>query len=62
MEYAETKALVAVMDEDCDEAQRIVDGFLYGEKVVFRAQLDKLQRMMTDPFGNIRETITADEL
>lgn len=54
----EAAALHAVIEDNHEEAQRIVDGFLPGEKAEFAKQLDQLRNMLTDRFGNIRVTIT----
>lgn len=54
----EAAALHAEIDGHEDQAQRIVDGFLPGEKAELIAALDRLRARMTDDFGNIRVTIT----
>jgi hypothetical protein len=46
--YAETEALLAVLREDEDEALRIVDDMLPGERRRFVEQLDRLSLLADD--------------
>jgi hypothetical protein len=46
--YAETEALIAVMSEDEDEALRILDDMLPGERRRFVDQLDRLSLLADD--------------
>lgn len=50
--FSETAALYAVLNEDYEEARRIVTSFLPGECGQFAKQLDTLRSMLTDQFGN----------
>ncbi|MEV7683212.1 hypothetical protein AB0O64_32425 [Streptomyces sp. NPDC088341] len=50
--FTETAALHAVLNDNDQEAQRLVSGMLPCERAVFANQLDRLRRMMTDRFGN----------
>lgn len=46
-DYAECAALVAVMDADFDEANRILDDFSAAELNLFGAQVDKLFELIS---------------
>ena len=50
--FAETAALYAVMDDDDQEARRIVQDMYPNERAEFAAQLDRLRAMLTDRYGN----------
>ncbi|MDW6058119.1 hypothetical protein SAZ11_08450 [Streptomyces sp. FXJ1.4098] len=52
--FPETAALYAILNEDTEEAERIVSGMLPNERAGFGWQLDQLQSMLTDRFGNDR--------
>lgn len=54
--FPETAALFAVLNGDQEEAQRIVGEMLPGERGTFAGQLDTLQRLMADRFGNDRHS------
>jgi hypothetical protein len=50
--FAETAALYAVMNDDDQEARRIVQDMYPNERAEFAAQLDRLRAMLTDRVGN----------
>lgn len=50
--FAETAALYAVLNQDTDEAERIVMAMLPNERAHFARQLDELRSLLTDRFGN----------
>ncbi|MFE4369641.1 hypothetical protein ACFRMN_15665 [Streptomyces sp. NPDC056835] len=50
--FSETAALYAIVNEDTEEAERIVSGMLQNERAEFARQLDQLRGMLTDRFGN----------
>lgn len=52
--FSETAALYAILNEDTEEAERIVSEMLPNERAEFAGQLDQLRRMLTDRFGNDR--------
>ncbi len=52
--FAETAALYAMLNEDTEEAERIVSDMLPNERREFADQLDKLRSMLIDRFGNDR--------
>ncbi|MFD3484920.1 hypothetical protein [Streptomyces sp. NPDC058665] len=50
--FAETAALYAILNDDQEEAERIVSEMPPNERAEFAGQLDQLQNLMTDRFGN----------
>jgi hypothetical protein len=58
--FVETAALYAVMNEDADEAKRLVLTMLPGERSGFAHQLDELRTLLTDRFGNETTDWPAD--
>lgn len=52
--FAETAALYAILNNDTDEAMRIVSEMLPNERAEFASQLDRLRTLLTDRFGNDR--------
>jgi len=52
--FAETAALFAILNDDTEEAERIVSDMLPGERAKFAGQLDRLRNLLTDRFGNDR--------
>lgn len=60
--FAETAALYAILNEDTEEAERIVSEMLPNERTMFAGQLDKLRSMLTDRFGNDRGPSYIDDV
>lgn len=60
--FAETAALYAVLNEDMEEAERIVGAMLPGERATLAGQLDQLRNLLTDRFGNDRGSYIDDVL
>ncbi|MFG2276760.1 hypothetical protein ACGFNY_44255 [Streptomyces chartreusis] len=60
--FAETAALYAVLNEDMEEAERIVSDMLPNERAEFAQQLDTLRRLLTDRFGNDRDGSYIDDV
>lgn len=60
--FAETAALYAILNEDTEEAERIVSDMLPNERAEFAAQLDRLRAMLTDRFGNDRGGSYIDDV
>lgn len=52
--FSETAALYAVLNEDMEEAERIVSEMLPSERAQLAKQLDTLRSLLTDRFGNDR--------
>jgi signal transduction histidine kinase len=50
--FAETAALYAVLNEDLDDARRIVSEMHPGERKTLANQLDVLRSLLTDSYGN----------
>ena len=60
--FSETAALYAILNEDTEEAERIVSEMLPNERAEFAGQLDQLRGMLTDRFGNDRGGSYTDDI
>lgn len=60
--FAETAALFAILNDDTEDAQRIISEMLPNERAEFAGQLDRLRSMLTDRFGNDRGGSYIDDV